>query len=184
MKLLTPALCAAFLAASFGLEATSVNAQAPAPVAPVAAKKKNWTAPAHKMHSQKLVDEIMAAHPELLSVTFQGVPPGHDKVYTMFAGSFPERIGNASDADDIEVITKGVTILDPRHKKTETPKKYVILSPLRDAKSENVGLIVIAFKNDPAHTRTDEEFYRASRQIRDDVAKKIESHASLFEPAR
>ena len=34
-------------------------------------------------------DEIMAAHSELISITFHGVPPGMDKVYTMFAGSFP-----------------------------------------------------------------------------------------------
>jgi hypothetical protein len=39
----------------------------------------------------------MAAHPELLSVTFHGVPPGQTDTYTMFAGSYPDRIGNADD---------------------------------------------------------------------------------------
>src|ERR1700694_2185924 len=42
-------------------------------------KAKNWTPPAAKIHAQVLADEIMAKHPELLSVTFHGVPPGLDK---------------------------------------------------------------------------------------------------------
>src|SRR6516225_5921616 len=56
-----------------------------AETAPPAAKPKNWTPPKTKIQAQALSDEIMAHHPELLSVTFHGVPPGLDKVYTMFA---------------------------------------------------------------------------------------------------
>jgi hypothetical protein len=89
--------------------------------------KKNWTPPAHKIYGQKLSDETMAKHPELLSVTLHGVPPGLSDVYTMFAGSFPERIGNPDDPDDIDVIKKGITILDPRWKRTnDNPKKFVV----------------------------------------------------------
>src|SRR5215468_12033604 len=62
---------------------------------------KNWTPPPQKIRAQVLSDQIMAAHPELLSVTFHGVPPGLDGVYTMYAGSYPERIGNSDDPDDI-----------------------------------------------------------------------------------
>src|SRR5690242_15527273 len=53
------------------------------------AADKNWTPPANKIYGQKLSDETMAAHPELLSVTLHGVPPGKTDVYTMFAGSYP-----------------------------------------------------------------------------------------------
>jgi hypothetical protein len=44
-------------------------------VAPAAAPEhpKNWTPPATKIYAQKLADEIMATHPELISVTFHGV---------------------------------------------------------------------------------------------------------------
>ena len=82
-------------------------------------KAKNWTAPTQKIYAQSVSDQIMAEHPELISVTFHGVPPGMSKVYTMFAGSFPDRVGNADDPDDIEVITKGVTIVDPRWNKKD-----------------------------------------------------------------
>ena len=74
------------------------------------AKPKNWTPPAYKIYGQKLTDETMTKHPELLSVTLHGVPPGQDDVYTMFAGSFPDRIGNPDDPDDIDVIKKGMLL--------------------------------------------------------------------------
>ncbi|MBV9889867.1 MAG: hypothetical protein JO090_03155, partial [Rhizobacter sp.] len=49
---------------------------------------KNWTPPSQKIYGQKLSDETMAQHPELLSVTLHGTPPGQSNVYTMFAGSY------------------------------------------------------------------------------------------------
>src|SRR5258708_36884771 len=69
-------------AASFAVDA--------APAA--AAKAKNWTPPAHKIYAQTLSDEMMAAHHDLISVTFHGVPPGMKDVYQLFAGSFPDGI--------------------------------------------------------------------------------------------
>lgn len=164
------------------LSATAVwAATTPAP-----AKKKNWTAPEHKIYAQELADKILREHPELISVTLQGTPPGAAKdVYTMFAGSFPERIGNACDPDDIEVILKGVTILDPRWRRTADPvKKFVTLTPLRDASGENVGLLVLAYKNDGANARTDDEFYAASMKLRKEIQKSIPSFAALFESVK
>ena len=80
---------------------------------------KNWVPPAFTTYAQSLADTTMREHPELLSMTFHGVPPGMDKVYTMFAGSYPDRVGNPDDPDDIDVITKGITIVDPRWHRTK-----------------------------------------------------------------
>ncbi len=149
--------------------------------------KKNWTAPAHKMHGQQLCDETMAKHPELISVTLHGVPPGLEKVYTMFAGSFPDRIGNADDPDDIDVITKGITVLDPRWRRTnDNPKKFVVLLPMRDAAGENVGLVVYAFKEPPANANTsavERDFLAKAAALRDELAKKIPGYKALFDAA-
>ena len=89
-------------------------AQTPSATPPAEAKAKNWSPPTQKIYAQALVDAMMAKHPELLSLTFHGVPPGMTKTYTMFAGSYPERIGNPDDPDDIDVSVKGITIIDPR----------------------------------------------------------------------
>jgi hypothetical protein len=146
---------------------------------------KNWTPPAHKIYAQKLSDEIMAAHPELLSVTFHGVPPGQTETYTMFAGSYPERIGNSDDPDDVDISKKGITIIDPRwHRPNDTVKKFVMMLPLRAASGENIGEIVLAYKNPAGSTKTEKDFFLASSELRDALMRKISSLGALFEAAK
>ena len=149
------------------------------------AAEKNWTAPAYKMHAQKLSEEIMAKHPELLSVTFHGVPPGLSKVYTMFAGSFPERIGNPDDPDDVMVVELGITIIDPRwNRPKDAVKKFVMMMPLRDAAGGHIGLLVLAYKNPEGSVKSEMDFFAASSKLRDGLQKQIPTYASLFTPAK
>jgi hypothetical protein len=149
--------------------------------------QKNWTPPAQKIYAQKLSDDTMAKHPELLSITLHGVPPGKDNVYTMFAGSYPERIGNPDDPDDIDVSKKGITILDPRwHRTNDTDKKFVVLMPMRDASGENIGLVVYAFKNpaNPNTSKAESEYFVKAAGLRDGLAKQIPNYKALYEPAK
>ena len=177
MNTLAKILVACALGASVALGSTTLFA-ADAP-------KKNWTAPAQKIYAQQLSEETMKKHPELLSFTLHGVPPGLTDVYTMFAGSFPERIGNPDDLDDIDVTKKGITILDPRWKRVnDKDKKFVVLMPLQDAKGENVGLVVYAFKNPPKMTGMEEHYLKESTKLRDELAKKIPSYNALFDPVK
>jgi hypothetical protein len=182
MKTLRRIMFAAALAASAPLGAVAAMAADAAPSAPQ--NSKNWSAPATKIYAQALSDEIMAKHPELISVTFHGVPPGLSKVYTMFAGSFPDRIGNPDDPDDIDVTTKGITIVDPRWHRSDPQKKFVVLLPLRDAAGGNVGLIVYAFKNAENSEKGEREYFSAAMSLRDGLQKQIPSYAALFDPAK
>ena len=152
---------------------------------PAFAADKNWQAPAEKIYAQQLSDETMKAHPDLLSVTIHGVPPGLTNVYTMFAGSYPDRIGNPDDPDDIDVIKKGITIVDPRWNRTnDTSPKFVVLMPMRDVKGDNVGLVVYAFKVPARSNSYERTLYTKSLDLRDALAKKIPSYAALFAPAK
>ena len=154
------------------------------------APKKNWTAPSFKTYAQQLSDEIMAAHPELISITFHGVPPGMSKVYTMFAGSYPERIGNPDDPDDVMISELGITILDPRwHRRKDPAKKFVMMMPLRDAAGENLGLLVAAYKNpafssDGSNAALEAEYFAKGTKLRDELQAKIPSYNALFDPAK
>ncbi len=149
------------------------------------AAEKNWTAPAQKIYAQKLSDETMKAHPELLSFTLHGVAPGTTDSYTMFAGSFPDRIGNGDDPDDIDVSKKGITIVDPRwHRTKDVSPKFVVLMPLRDAKGGNIGLVVYAFKVPVESNAGERKYYLQSLVLRDALAKKIPSYDALFAPAK
>lgn len=177
---INPLACTALLACTFAAAALAQAAEKP---------KKNWTPPTQKIYAQRLADEIMAHHPELISVTFHGVPPGMQDTYTMFAGSFPDRIGNADDPDDIDISRKGITIVDPRwHRPNDTVMKFVMMLPLRDAAGSNLGELVLAYKN-PAHpasadSRYERQFFLAAVRLRDSLQKRIPSYGALFAPAR
>jgi hypothetical protein len=149
---------------------------------------KNWTAPRYKIYAQVLSDEIMAHHPELWSVTFHGVPPGMDKVYTMFAGSYPDRIGNPDDPDDVDVIVKGISSVDPRWHRHDAKAKFVLQIPLRDRAGENIGLLVLAYRIGPeVHTPSSKDeraFFNDGTLLRDALQARIPSHDALFEAAR
>jgi hypothetical protein len=165
-----------FLLVSFVCGVAALGAEAP---------KKNWTPPSYKIFAQSLSDEIMAAHPELISVTFHGVPPGLKDVYTMFAGSYLDRIGNPDDDDDIMVTKSGITIIDPRwHRPKDPIKKFVMMVPLRDAAGENCGLLVLAYHHEANDPTTEMEFYKSSYAIRDTLAQKIPTYAALYEKAK
>ena len=151
----------------------------------ILAAEKNWTPPPYKMYAQKLSDEIMAKHPELLSATFHGVPPGLTKVYTMFAGSFPDRNGNADDPDDVMVVELGITIIDPRWNRPKDPiKKFVMMVPLRDAKGGHIGLLVLAYKNPPGTGKSEMDFFAAASKLRDNLQIQIPTYAALFEAVK
>jgi hypothetical protein len=168
MNTLCKVSLAVLILASTDLAAAATAAVDAAPAPAAAVKAKNWTPPAH----------------ELISVTFHGVPPGTKDVYTMFAGSYPDRIGNPDDPDDVDVITKGITIVDPRwHRTKDTVKKFVMQLPLRDASGENVGLLVLAYHNESSG-KGEKEFFLSSVALRDELQKKIPSYAGLFEAAK
>lgn len=152
---------------------------------PALAEQKNWSPPATKIYAQQLSDETMKAHPELLSMTLHGVPPGMHDAYTMFAGSYPDRIGNPDDPDDIDVSKKGITIVDPRWNRTKDPApKFVVLMPLRDRSGNNLGLVVYAFKVPVESNAGERKFYLEALDLRDALAKRIPSYDALFAPAR
>lgn len=160
-------------------------ALAGASLASAAQADKNWTPPATRIFAQQLSDETMKAHPELLSFTLHGVPPGMADAYTMFAGSYPDRIGNADDPDDIDVSKKGITIVDPRwHRTKDIDQKFVVLMPMRDRAGENIGLVVYAFKVPKAGNRYERTLYARSLELRDALARRIPSYAALFQPAK
>jgi hypothetical protein len=173
--------CTMLLGASLALAA-------PAHAAPEV-HQKNWTPPAYPIYAQKLSDEIMAHHPELNSVTFHGVPPGMQDTYTMFAGSFPHRIGNEDDPDDITISKLGISIIDPRWHRTNDPyPKFVVMLPLRDAAGSNLGELVLSYKN-PAHgrkanSRYEKYFFLKAVALRDSLERKIPSYAALYARAK
>ena len=130
------------------------------------------------MLAQRLVDRIMATHPEILSLTLHGVPPGTN-VHTMFAGSYHDRIGDADDPGDLFTEKTKATILDPS---LDQPGKFVVFIPLRDASRRPIGAMIIAFKDTGRYRRTDDQYYRAALSLRNSLQKQIPDLQALFVP--
>ncbi|RJG11283.1 hypothetical protein [Massilia cavernae] len=147
---------------------------------------KNWTAPSHKMLSQVLVDELMAKHPELMSITMHAHPPGAPAdVYTMIAGSFPDRIGNQSSPGDVITLKKGVSQIESKWGTPDYQKKVSAVMPLKDASGKYIpAAMVIAFKTSPGSGMIDTDFLKPAISIRDGLQKRIGSFDTLFEPAK
>jgi hypothetical protein len=59
-----------------------------------------------------------------------------------------------------------------------------MMLPLRDASGENVGEIVLAYKNPADSGKKEKDFYLAASGLRDALMKKIPSYAALFATAK
>ena len=101
----------------------------------------------------------------------------------MFAGSFPDRIGNIDGVDDLMVIKEGMTIVDPRWGHADPVPRIVVSVPLRNALGDNIGALVLGFRNPRPGPDIEQRYLKASVQLRDSLSMRIPSLAALFESA-
>ena len=145
-------------------------------------KAHNWTAPNFKMAGQALLERIKAGHPELLSMSIHGEVPGTE-ISTLVFSANPAKIGEPDGPDDRIVLEKGYTIIDHRWRRIDPVAKLGILTPLRDVKGENIGLLVVIFKNDPELNNNEVDLYRRATEIRAEFQREIPSYTWMFQPA-
>lgn len=164
----------------------SQSAAEPIPRAPSTPDTpKNWAGPSTKIQAQAWVDELMAQHPEVVSITIHANPPGAAAdVYSMIAGSFPDRIGNESSPGDIITIKKGVSQVESKWGTPNWKQKVSIVLPLKDETGAYLpAAMVIAFKTSPEDKRMDTDFLAPGLAIRDSLQSRISGMDSLFAPA-
>lgn len=169
--------------------APAADAAAPAEPIPRAASTpntpKNWAGPGQRILAQALVDDLIAKHPEVMSITIHATPPGQTDLYTMIAGSFPDRIGNTSSPGDVITIKKAVSQIEPKWGTPDWKKKVSTVLPLKDATGTYLpAAMVIAFKTSEDDKRIDTDFLVPGLAIRDGLNGKIENFAALFSPAQ
>ncbi|MFL6605716.1 MAG: hypothetical protein ACJ8R9_30920 [Steroidobacteraceae bacterium] len=129
------------------------------------------------IYAQKLVDEQMAKHPELLVLGIHALKPGA-KNSTMIASNL-NRIGKADDDDDLVVAHEHKTILAPNLKE---PTKFEVAMPLKDAAGRVIGSLSTVFKYNAGDDEV--KLHAAAVAIRDDVAKETPNVDALFKPTR
>ncbi len=128
------------------------------------------------IYAQQLVNQTMAAHPELLVIGMHATRPGATG-QRMIASNL-DRIGKHDDDDDIGVATEHKTICAPNLKETF---KFEVLMPLKDASGHVLNAAVgFVFK----YKAGDDEvkMHAKAVAIRDDLARRIPSLEALFAP--
>jgi YVTN family beta-propeller protein len=125
------------------------------------------------IYAQRLVNETLASHPELVVIGMHAVKPGA-KDSTMIAANL-DRIGKADDEDDLAVSRERKTILAPNLK---DPTKFEVAVPLRDASGKVIGSLSTVFKYGAGDDEV--KMHATAVAIRDDLAKKTPNLAALF----
>jgi hypothetical protein len=141
------------------------------------AEKATWRKAAdNKVYAQKIVNEEMASHPELLVIGMHGVAPGASE--SRMIASNLDRIGKKDDDDDIGVSNEHKTICAPNLKETF---KFEVLMPLKDASGMVLDAAVgFVFKYQAGDDEV--KMHALAVSIRDEMAKKIPTYADLFKP--
>ena len=126
-----------------------------------------------KTHAQKLVDETLVKHAELILLAMHVTPP-KAKDNIILASNFG-RIGKKADADDMKVIDTGEPIVGIYGE----GKRYGVTLPLRDTAGKTIGALSTGF-----HYKNGDDakaFLTKAEKVRDELQKRIPSIENLVE---
>ena len=124
--------------------------------------------------AQKLVDEALAKHPEVILLAIHAQPPNHKNL--IVASNFG-RIGKIGDEDDLRCIRTGKSNLELN----STGKHFEDELILLDASGNTVGALGVVFNYKPGDDKAALE--KIADEVRDEMKAKLPNKATLFGPA-
>jgi hypothetical protein len=151
--------------------AQQTRAQAVAGMRKVEAKEMDATYTTAAPVAQKLVDEALAKHPEILLIAIHAQPPGHQNV--IVASNFG-RIGKIGDEDDMRCIHTGKSNLEVAATGDHFEDELV----LQDASGKTIGALGVVFNCKKGDDKA--QFIRIATATRDEMKKKLPNEAALF----
>jgi hypothetical protein len=127
-----------------------------------------------KIYAQKLLDETLAKHKEVVIMAMHVTPPGKNE--NVIIASNIGRIGKKADEDDLRVIETGKPNLEVNKKGDHFEVELV----LQDQSGKTIGAVGIVFNYEKGK---EAEFQKKAEQVRDEMKEKTPTLAKLFEPA-
>jgi len=127
-----------------------------------------------KTYAQKLVDEALQKHRDVLILVMHVTPPLQSE--NIIIASNIGRYGKKADEDDLRVINTGKTNLEVNEKGDHFEVELV----LQDTAGKTIGALGTVY----AYKAGDDKamFQKAAEQVRDELRKQIPSKEKLFEP--
>ena len=125
-----------------------------------------------KIYAQKLVDETLANHKEVVIMAMHVTPPG--KTENVIITSNIVRIGKKADEDDTRVIETGKPNLEVNKKGNHFEVELV----MQDQPGKTIDSIGIVFTYEKSK---EAEFQKKAEMVRDEMKQKTPTIAKLFE---
>ena len=126
-----------------------------------------------KTHAQKLVDEALSKHPEIVELAVHATPPGRNG--NIVLASNYGGIGRKTEGDSLRAIDSG----QPIGGVYAEGKRYRVALALRDSANRMIGALGVGF---PYRTGDDERaFLSSAEKLRDELQKHIPSLEKLVE---
>lgn len=155
--------------------AQETREQAIAGMRKVDAKEMDSTYTTPAPYAQKLADEALAKHPEVILIAIHAQPPGHKNL--IVASNFG-RIGKIGDEDDLRCIRTGKSNLELN----STGKHFEDELILLDSTGKTIGALGVVFNYKPGDDKA--ALAKIADQVRDEMKPKLPNKAALFGPAK
>ena len=153
--------------------AQETREQAVAGMRKVDAKEMDPTYTTPAPFAQKLVNDALAKHPEVLLLAIHATPPGHKNV--IIASNFG-RIGKIGDEDDLRCIHTGKSNLEV----SANGKHFEDELVLQDASGKTIGALGVVFNYKAGDDKAALE--SIAEQLRDEMKARLPNQAALFAP--
>ena len=124
--------------------------------------------------AQKLVDEALAKHPEVLLIAIHAQPPNHKNL--IVASNFG-RIGKIGDEDDLRCIRTGKSNLEVAATGNHFEDELV----LQDASGKTIGALGVVFHYKAGDDK--DALVKIAEQVRDEMKAQLPNKSTLFGPA-
>src|SRR5579859_5054589 len=121
--------------------------------------------------AQKLVDEALAKHPEVILIAIHATPPGHKNL--IVASNFG-RIGKIGDEDDMRCIRTGKSNLEIGANGTHFEDELILL----DSSGKTIGALGVVFHYNKGDDKAALE--KIAIQTRDEMKAQLPTAKALF----
>jgi hypothetical protein len=144
----------------------------------VAGNSQSNPTSASRIYAQKLVEETLAVHPELMGLELAATPPGKTQCVTI-ASNETKGIGEKCDKDEFTAMKTNKPFVEKE--KENGREVYDVTIPIHDANGKIIATAGIDFKSEP--NQSDAQVTERSQRIAKELESKVKSKEKLFESA-
>jgi iron complex outermembrane receptor protein len=123
-------------------------------------------------YAQKLVNEALARHPDVILIAIHAQPPNHPNL--IVASNFG-RIGKIGDEDDLRCIRTGKSNLEL----SSTGKHFEDELILQDGSGKTIGALGVVFNFKPGDDKA--ALAKEAETLRDEMKAELPNASKLFE---